>query len=372
MRQWLLLPAIAMLAILGLAVPARAAEPALVIGVFEIGGKMVPLPEGEWQLVTEEAIPAENSPALVALRGAVLVRRDAGEVTAVVVIHTNTEPLAKSLPAPPECRRGDIYLAQMLYETKTDGACMWANHLLGGAPAAGADPVWRQAAAGLAAPLPSTWLMAGFWISDRQDVLDIRYHFAAPVADRAPAVSWRDSTWAPGRIVPRGAHDVAVRDLLAWIGAMAPLDQFGFYRRLAGYRPIAMPWGKGAVSGSPLKRLRVDQLQALRAAGTIDAVVYAAQRDVLERDAEPPEPTEGDIPTRAFWKSLTRGAAGTLDTFVIGYLFFGSPLTATTYTIAQGIAHNTLYYFYEVAWQKVALQSDKRAVWKVPPIGADS
>ena len=76
--------------------------------------------------------------------------------------------------------------------------------------------------------------------------------------------------------------------------------------------------------------------------------------------------------TKGALLSLTRGAAGTLDTFVIGYLFFGSPLTATTYTIAQGIAHKTLYYFYEVAWQKVALQSDKRAAWKVLPIGVDS
>jgi hypothetical protein len=36
------------------------------------------------------------------------------------------------------------------------------------------------------------------------------------------------------------------------------------------------------------------------------------------------------------------------------------------------IAHKSLYYLYQVAWQKVALQGDKRAAWKVLPIGADS
>jgi hypothetical protein len=197
---------------------------------------------------------------------AVLVRLEAGEVSAVVVVHTNTEPLANSLPTAPECRRGDIYLVQMLYETKTDGACIWANHMRGGAPSEGADPVWRKAAALLARPLPTIWLAAGFWIGDRRDVLEVRYHFAAPLGDAAarPEASWSDSAWAPSRIVPRSAHDVAVRDLLVWIGAMAPLDQFGFYRRLAGYRPVAMPWSKVAAAGPPLKELRLRQLQELR------------------------------------------------------------------------------------------------------------
>jgi uncharacterized membrane protein len=363
-----------MLAILALAAPVHAdAPPTSISGVFEIGGKMVPLPAGEWRLVAELATPATESAALVAVQGAVLVRRDAGEVTAVVVVHANTEPLARSLPAPPECRRGDIYLAQMLYETKTDGACLWANYMLGGSPAEGADPVWRKAAALLGGPLPSTWLVAGFWIGDRQDVLEVRYHFAAPLADAARAgTSWSDSTWAPSRIAPRSAHDVAVRDLLAWLGAMAPLDQFGFYRRLAGYRPIAMPWSAAAVAGPPLRELRLHQLQALRAAGTIDAAVYAAQRDALKGDTEPPEPTEGDILSRALWKTVTYQTAGTVDSFVIGYVYFGSPALAASYALASGISFKILYYLYEVAWQKVALGSEKRAVWKALPIGPDS
>jgi uncharacterized membrane protein len=366
--------ALAILGLPGFGPPVLAADPpASISGVFEIGGKTVPLLEGEWSLIAERTTPAAESAALVAVQSAVLVRREAGQVTAAVVVHTNAEPLARSLPAPPECRRDDIYLAQMLYETKTDGACLWANYMLGGAPAEGADPVWRKAAALLARPLPSTWLVAGFWIGDRQDVLDVRFHFAAPLADAArPDATWRDSAWSPSRIAPRSPHDVAVRDLLAWLGAMAPLDRFGFYRRLSGYRPIAMPWNHAAAAAPPLKELRLRQLHALRAAGIIDAKAYAAQRDALERDSEPAEPTEGNILTRAFWKSVTRGVAGSLDTFVIGYLYFGSPAVAASYTLGTGIAFKALYYFYEVAWQKVALGSDKRAVWKVLPIGADS
>jgi uncharacterized membrane protein len=368
--RWLIVPAV--LAALASGASAQASDPpAPVSGVFEIAGKTVPLPEGEWSLIVEHTTPAAESAALVAVQSGVLVRLDAGEVRAVIVVHTNAEPLARSLPAPPECRRGDIYLAQVIYETKTDGACLWANYMLGGSPVGGADPVWRGAAALLARPLPSTWLVAGFWIGDRQDVLEVRYHFAAPLGAARPGATWSDSAWAPSRIVPHSPQDLAVGGLLAWIGAMAPLDQFGFYRRLSGYRPIAMPWSK-AVAGSPLKQLRLDQLQALRTAGTIDAAVYAAQRDVLERDAEPPEPTEGNILTRAFWKSVTRGVIGSLDTFVIGYLYFGSPAVAASYTLGAGISFKALYYLYEVAWQKLALQSDKRALWKVLPIGPDS
>src|ERR1700730_12065235 len=155
--------------------------PAPVSGVFEIAGKTVPLPEGEWSLIAEHTTPAAESAALVAVQSGVLVRLDAGEVRAVIVVHTNAEPLARSLPAPPECRRGDIYLAQLLYETKTEGACLWANYMLGGSPVGGADPVWRGAAALLARPLPSTWLVAGFWIGDRQDGFEVRCPFPAAV-----------------------------------------------------------------------------------------------------------------------------------------------------------------------------------------------
>jgi hypothetical protein len=186
-----------MLALMTLGAPVQAAEPAPIIGVFEIGGKTVPLPEGEWQLVAEEATPAAESAALVAVQSAVLIRLDAGEVTAVVVVHTNAEPLAKSLPTAGECRRGNIYLAQLLYETKTDGACLWANYMLGGAPADGADPVWRKATAGLAGPLPSTWLMAGFWIGDRQDVLDVP--ITLPHRRPRPPGPARVGVTAPGR-----------------------------------------------------------------------------------------------------------------------------------------------------------------------------
>jgi hypothetical protein len=48
----------ALLAALAFATPAGAAEPPPPIsGVFDIGGKMVPLPDGEWRLVAEEMTP---------------------------------------------------------------------------------------------------------------------------------------------------------------------------------------------------------------------------------------------------------------------------------------------------------------------------
>src|SRR6202035_2978752 len=70
----------AMLALMTLGAPVQAAEPAEppITGVFEIGGKTVPLPEGEWRLVAEEATSAENSAALVAVQSTVLARFDAG------------------------------------------------------------------------------------------------------------------------------------------------------------------------------------------------------------------------------------------------------------------------------------------------------
>jgi hypothetical protein len=65
-------------------------------------------------------------------------------VEPAIVVHTNDSPLRRSLQAPAECKRDDIHLAVMVYETSTDASCLWINHVIEGAPQAAVDPLWSD------------------------------------------------------------------------------------------------------------------------------------------------------------------------------------------------------------------------------------
>jgi uncharacterized membrane protein len=370
-RGWLL--SIALLATLTytITMPARAADPEPPIqGVFAIAGKTVPLPAGDWQVVARHLTPAAASSAKVAVRSAVLVQRLDDRVAAAITVHTNDTPLPRYLPVPADCKRGDIHLAVVVYETETDASCLWLNHIVEGAPPAAIDPLWTEAAPALPRPLPALWLEAGFWIGDRQDALDIRYHFVPPGDGATPATTWQDSAWSPQNVGETGPRSVAIGDLTAWMGGVAPLIDLGLHNRLALYQPVTLPWTAPVPAMPPGKALRLRQLDALYAAGGIGAAAYAAQHAILEQEAPPAEITRPNIFVRAGYKALTYRVLGTLDSFAVSWFMLGTLYSSLGNTIVNSAAHGVAYYAHELAWSTAGFRPDK-ASWSLLPIGID-
>jgi len=367
----LLLPT-ALLATLALTVvSARAADPEPPIqGIFAIAGKTVPLPAGDWQIVARRLTPAVESSAKVALRGAVLVQRSGDRVVAAITVHTNDTPLPRNLPVPAECKRGDVHLAFMVYETATDASCLWINHIVESTSPAAIDPLWSDAARALPGALPALWLEAGFWIGDRQDAFDVRYHFVPPGDEATAATTWRDGAWSPQNVGETGTRSGTIGDLAAWMGGMAPLVDLGLHNRLALYQPVAMPWTGPAPAMPPGKALRLRRLDALYAAGGIGAAAYATQHAILEQEAPPAEITRPNIFVRAGYKSLTYRVLGTLDGFAVSWFMLGTLYSSLGMTIVNSAAHAVAYYGHELAWSTAEFRAEK-ARWTVLPIGID-
>jgi uncharacterized membrane protein len=364
--------AITALMALAAALPARAVdwEPPIQ-DTFAIAGKAVPLPAGDWQVVARRTTPAAESSLNVALRSAMLVQRAGDRIVAAIAVHTNDAPLRRSLPAPAECKRDDVHLAVMVYETSTDASCLWINHIIEGAPSGTIDPLWADVTKTLASSLPALWLEAGFWIGDRQDVLDIRYHFIPPGDQGTPATGWSDSAWSPENVGETGPRSVVIGDLAAWIGGMAPLIDLGLHDRLARYQPVAMPWAGPAADTAPGKALRLRQLDTLFTAGGISPAAYATQHDILAHEATPPEFTRPNIFVRAGYKTLTYRVLGALDTFAVSWFVLGTFYSSVGMTIVNTIAHGFVYYGHEVAWSMAGVRAEKAASWTVLPIGID-
>ena len=66
---------------------------------------------------------------------------------------------------------------------------------------------------------PGEWLMAGYRLSDRYDVLDVRYHFD------------------PARAAPAGEDGIA-----DWLNRMREPVRLGFYNGLGDLAPMPVPW----------------------------------------------------------------------------------------------------------------------------------
>ena len=153
-----------------------------VIGRVVVGQKQVPLPAGTWEVAAVGAQDLEQ-PELGAygvIENVILFRRLGRGVVAVTEINANSVPVDDGWGLAPSCMRATQFLLLTRYRTGWDLSCMLVQPTY--APTGGPGPrAWREALRQAAADgiaVPDLWLTAGFRISDRQDVVDVRYHFA--------------------------------------------------------------------------------------------------------------------------------------------------------------------------------------------------
>ena len=185
----------------------------------ELFGKQVPLPPGAWAVASIGFGHATGEPPAPygAIGGVLLVRpHDSHEF---LLIHTNALPVRDGWGQPHECTDGDVLIRSVAEPRDRHTGCSYvmAAHV---ARLSGPDLPALAGAKNIGGLLPSWALVAGLRVSDRADLLDIRYG----VEPREPSASG----WfvAPGAL--DGRHRDVVRRLDAWaqrarVSAMAAL-----------------------------------------------------------------------------------------------------------------------------------------------------
>jgi uncharacterized membrane protein len=256
-----------------------------------------------------------------------------------------------------ECDRDDIYLAVHRYDTRVDGLCIFVKHVLA-VPTASDMSDWAAARRWLAArqiALSGTWLMAGFRVRDRAQMLDIRYYFPPPddAGDPLPT-NWASSAWGPRRVAKDAARRGRIDALVAWTSAMTEPIERGFRNQLGpGFEPVS-PWTGPRGDAAPAG-LRFDELAALRARGEIGNVQYIEQLAMLERRAAQPLPVEFSQRRRIGVKTVTYSVLASVDSAVVAYFVLGSAILSLGYTVGMNIASPMAYYFHELAWSSAGI-----------------
>jgi uncharacterized membrane protein len=342
-----LLPAILLVG--SLCAPAIASESAdkLYTSNFEIAGKQIPLPEGQWRLITETNVAAGIDPASGNdLRQAILVQLQGQVVSALIVATANIAPSTSGWGTSRDCTRQDILMATLRYQSAMDVSCSFINHIVtapsGQSSAMDAELARQSKAEGWS--VPATWLMAGFRIADRRDMIDVRYHFNPELAiSPRGARPWPANPWSRPAVSASRNRAAVVAGLTSWVIASQEMLDEGFRHRMPAGAALPMP--------------RWD----------------AASRPSESSSEQPAPPLAVADWGRSLEKTISWRVVGTLADVAVAYVFTGSVALSGALALTGSVVNAALYFGHEVVWDALDPSGRKEpAVLEVPGIGSTS
>lgn len=338
-----------------------------VTGRITVAGKQVPLPPGEFTVISSSTANARivNKTGIESerldlgpIRTVTLAQVADGRIPLVVEIAANMLPHHDGWGTTADCTRKDIYAAVSNYQSGWDVSCLYLKPLpVGGeVPAPGGEAVARLAA-DRGAAVSDFWVVAGLRVADRHDVVDVRYHID-PAALGVPATAATAAAWAPSELEQQPGQLAVVKDIAAWAGAVAAPLSAGLQGRMdpawTAFPPIA---GALALDPDALQRAaRVEALTQLRASGAISDSAFDEQMAVVTgavATAGAAEATTWTYAQVAGWKAFTYRVVVTTINAGIDYMFIGRPFAAGVLVILQVVVNTTKFFFHEMMWQEV-------------------
>lgn len=340
---------------LGLAADAAAATVGeTMFGRILIGQKQIPLPVGAWEVAAVGAQELEQ-PELGAfglIENVILFRRQGRQVMAVTEINANAVPVDDGWGPAPSCERASQFLLLTRYRSGWDLSCMLVQPTY--APTGGPGPrAWREArrqAAADGVAVPDLWLTAGFRISDRQDVVDVRYHFAPRILiDQLARLPNDRPSWAPGTVNGDPDRLAAVRLLASWaVGADEWIER-GLRNQL-GEDALDMPRRAAFFSNTPQIDAKLRDLERLHRSGALSTADYLAQEE--EALGEVPVLAEADDAIgHSVQKSLSLRAVNSLVGYALGLAIAVEAPIAGWLAAPAAVAYSTVFVLNDRLWE---------------------
>jgi uncharacterized membrane protein len=321
-----------------------------VTGSFKLADRPIPLPAGAWHVVADEHLPAiADARGLPGLRTAILARLDGTTVIGLISATVNEAPAPSGWGVAQDCTRSDLYLAVTSYLSPIDVSCTFINHVVT-TPRPISPGIWQNAASRIAAQgwnLPSTWLMAGFRVADRQEFLDLRYHFnpdgLAPAVP-APTANWNAGPWAVDAVRQDHLRARLVNAVIRWAATARPAVELSLHNRPSQAGDSGWPWRNTAPSES----------------GATAPLLLGVAGQGLDWQT-------------SVAKTLTWRIVGSLSDVAVAYGFTGSAVTSGGIAVVGAVVNGALYFLHEMAWNAVKGASESGLpVLETAYIGIDS
>ena len=331
-----------------------------VSNVLSVSGRDIPLPEGEHTVVElglaqivqpgngKKVNPDDYGP----VRRIVLARVEGGLVGNVVEIVTNSLAHSDGWGIATGCSMLNIYATLVRHKSGWDVSCLWIKPVIVDTSKETRSIKLIEAFAtdsGVKAPL--MWVEAGFRVADRQDLIDVRYRFAATTGGQAVTTA-EMQYWDPGTIADQPGPLAVVQAIAEWASSVYPSVEVGFRAALDKDAIFSTPFQPRGVQISDRER-RLAQLIALHGDGTIGDAEFTRQKAIIDKEAEAPIEKVWTRENVAGYKAVTYRVAVTAVNVGIDYFFIGQPFAAGVLVILQVVVNTTKFFFHEVMWQEL-------------------
>jgi uncharacterized membrane protein len=312
-----------------------------------LGNKQIPLPAGEWVLggLGTQAFQMPAVGAFGTIETAVLLRISGEHVVAVLEVNANQIPVNDGWGRTKSCvTEGRQLLVITRYKTGWETACAFVQPTRFGGNSAG-PPAWEQArdfARSHALTMPALWLTAGFRISDRQDLIDARYHFDPALLMGATAARYQDlSDWTKAAAAADPLRANAVQMVSAWASGFGAWVEKGMRNQIAN-TPDPMPEVAAYLSNTPFVDAKLRDLDRLYRNGQVswDSYIEQSHKAINEVPLYQPQVS---LVSNSIKKNMSFRFFGTFVDYAIAYVVTAS--NAVSWGIALTINSTDSFWF---------------------------
>jgi uncharacterized membrane protein len=311
-----------------------------------LGGKQIPLPQGEWVVAGLGTQPFQMQAlgAFGTIQTAVLFLTSGDRINAVLEVNTNTIPVNDGWGRSKACADGQQFLVITHYKTGWETSCAFVVATRFDADSAG-PPAWEQArdfARQAKLTMPGVWLTGGFRVSDRQDLVDVRYHFdpALTLGAGAAALS-KMSDWTPDAVKADPLRLGAVQVVSAWTSGFDTWVERGLRNQLSD-APGPMPEVAAYTTSVPFIDGKLLELDGLYRDGKIGWAAYLAQSQKATTEV-PIYKQQTSLLSNSVEKNISFRTFGTFVDYAIAYVVTAS--NAVSWGIALTINFTDSFWF---------------------------
>ena len=311
-----------------------------------LGNKQIPLPVGEWVVAGLGTQPF-TMPALGAfgtIQTAVLLLPRGDRIDAVLEVNTNTIPVNDGWGRTKSCADTKQLLLVTRYKTGWETSCAFVEMTRFGADSAG-PPAWEQArgfARQAKLTMPDLWLSAGFRVSDRQDLVDARFHFNPALMLGASAASMTElADWSPDAVKQDPLRLGAVQVVSSWASGFDTWVEMGLRNQITA-PPGPMPEVAAYTTSSPYVDMKLLDLDKLYRDGRITWAAYQAQSQKAISEV-PIYRQQTSLLSNTVKKNLSFRSLGTIVDYGIAYLVTAS--NSVSWGIALTINTTDSFWF---------------------------
>jgi uncharacterized membrane protein len=313
---------------------------------FMLGNKQIPLPVGEW-IVAGLGTQAFTMPALGAfgtIQTAVLFLPHGNRIAAVLEVNTNTIPVNDGWGRTKACAAAQQFLLITRYKTGWETSCAFVEPTQFGGDSAG-PPAWEQArdfARHARLEMPGLWLTAGFRVSDRQDLVDARFHFDPALTLGASAANYQQlADWTPQIVRNDPLLLGAVQVVSSWASGFDTWIERGLRNQIAD-TPGPMPEVAAYTSSTPFVDMKLRELDQLYQDGRITWAAYTAQSNEAQTEV-PVYKQQTSLISNSVEKNFSFRMFGTIVDYGIAYIVTAS--NAVSWGIALTINSTDSFWF---------------------------